>query len=91
MERTTGFALLLMLLLAGGAAADPCREEERIRKLRDLSALGGAVPVAGGRAGSNGEERNPDGAPSQGPGEGTATRQPRPPATPTTPNRRCEQ
>ncbi len=90
MTQTPGFALLLTLLLAGGAVTGPCGEKERIRKLRDLSALGGAVPVAGGRAGSDGEVRDPDGTPSPGPGEGTATEEPRPPATPTTPNRRCE-
>ena len=90
MAHTTGIALLLTLLLAGGGAASPCREEERVQKIRDLSALGGAVPVAGGRAGSDDEERDPDGTPLPGSGEGTAIENPRPPATPTTPNRRCE-
>ena len=90
MDRATGIALLLALLLAGAGETDPCREVERIRKIRDLRALGGAVPVAGGRAGTVGEARDPVGTASHQPGKGTATGNPRPLATPTTPNRRCD-
>jgi len=86
-----GVAILLPLLLAGAAADRRCGDEERIQKIRDLGVYGDAVPVAGGRTGSGREQQGKDTTPLPEPGEGTAQRDERPPAQPSTPNRRCEE
>jgi hypothetical protein len=77
--------LLAALLLAGPAPQAPDRRGELLRRIRDLSVYGGAVPVAGGCGEPGEERRDAEVAASPEPGEGTATWDERPPAATSTP------
>jgi len=92
MTAKNGAAILLpLLLLAAASPGTPGRREDLIRKIRDLGVYGDAVPVAGGRPGSGGEDAQSEKADSPEPEGGTAERDEKRPPAPSTPQRNCEE